>query len=158
MTRTIVRSAPCLLAAALLLASAGAAHAWPKPESFDVELAPVGGSETTGIAHLVLRGDQLSVQIRAFGFDPAKLYPVALTAACGGPQGEVLAASGDRFLLASVPLDPAPRADRRGALIHQQTYRLNGTTRAPLAGRALVVYDPFSGAPIACGPLQPYVG
>lgn len=170
-TRSTRIALAAALAAAFLATTAGA-YVGSKPQSFDVELAPVGDSGVTGIAHLVLRGDQLAVQIRAFGLDPLEVHPAALE----GPGGSRVArcpagatASGSQVHLVSpasngslsgpgrLALLPAPAADGQGALVFEHAYRVDAARLRPLTRRTLVLYDLDSGGrPVACGRIARY--
>lgn len=159
------------LASMLLLSSAAAAGEppWPKPQSYQVELAPVAGSDVTGTAHLVLRGGRLSVILRAFGLDPGKLHPVIIHGFPGGrsatcpdaapavEESSTLGADDVRqvFGLDLLGLDPSPKADLGGIVTFQQGFDVEPDAIEPLARRTLVLYH-HSGTPIACGEIRTY--
>ncbi len=158
--------------AATFLTTAAGAYVGPKPQSFDVELAPVGDSGVTGIAHLVLRGDHLSIQIRAFGLDPLEVHPAALDGAQGGrsslcPTSDTAdevklqvvspAAGGPVTGRDRVALVPPPTSDGRGAVVFEHEYTIDASRLTPLGSRTLVLYDLDSGGrPVACGRIAPY--
>ena len=153
-----------------LAAPLAAEYPWPKPESFDVELAPVGDSEVTGTAHLVLRGDRLTVLVSAFGLDPTKLHPLIIHGFPSGrssicpdtvPAVEVssaLAADDVRsvFGFGLLGLDPSPKADRGGIVGFEHSYEVDAGAIAPLSRRTLVLYHE-SGIPLACGEIRGYL-
>lgn len=156
-----------LALAAAAPATAGEKH-FPKPESYDVELAPVGESGVTGIAHLVLRGDRLTVLIRAFGLQPTHTHPVIIHGFPGGRSSlcpDAVAAveeSSPRFEpedaravfgYGLVGLDPSPRADVRGAVSFEHGYDVTADDLTPLTRRTFVLYHE-SGTPIACGEIR----
>lgn len=160
-----------LVAGLALAPAAGAADApgrFPKPESFDVELAPIGDSGVTGIAHLVLRGDRLTVLIRAYGLDPAQTHPAIIhgfpagrTSVCPDAVQAVqeesagFASDDARSLFGSglVGLDPSPQADLGGIVAFQHGYDVEAAQIAPLSRRTLVLYH-GDGVPVACGEIR----
>lgn len=165
---------PALAAICLLVFFVGATaptaaeYPWPKPESYDVELAPVGESGVTGIAHLVLRGDRLTVLIRAFGLDPVQMHPVIIHGFPGGrssvcpdaapavqEDSQRFEAADARILFGHglIGLHPSPEADRQGTIAFQHGYDLDTDDVRPLARRTLVVYH-RDGVPIACGEIR----
>ena len=167
-----------LAPAVLVLALAGAAAVpaaasekpFPKPESYDVELAPVGESGVTGIAHLVLRGDRLTVLIRAFGLEPAETHPVIIHGYPGNRPSlcpdavPAVQESSQRFGADDaravfgygiLGLDPSPRADVRGVVTFEQGYDVSGDDLAPLGRRSFVLYHE-TGVPLACGEIRSY--
>lgn len=161
---------PAVLLLCLALAAPAAAdYPWPKPESFEVELSPVGESDVTGIAHLVLRGERLSVMVRAFGLDPGKVHPLIIHGFPGGrpstcpDAAPAVQESGpfemddarSIFGLGLLGLDPSPEADRRGGTVFAQGYDVEPRELAPLSRRTLVLYHE-SGTPIACGEIRGY--
>lgn len=166
------RSLPAL-AAALLLALAAALPAtagepFPKPESYDVELAPVGESGVTGIAHLVLRGDRLTVLIRAFGLDPTQTHPVIIHGFPGNRSSlcpdavPAVQETSQRFEAEDartvfgyglVGLDPSPQADIRGVVTFEHGYDVTADDLTPLGRRSFVLYHE-SGVPLACGEIR----
>jgi len=168
-----MRSTAISALAVLLLAAAAPAAAeypWPKPESFEVELSPIGESDVTGTAHLVLRGDRLTVLVRAFGLDPTKVHPLIIH---GFPYGrastcpdaapaveETSTLAGDdvrsAFGFDLIGLDPSPEADRGGTVTFEHAYEIDAQLVAPLSRRTLVLYHE-SGIPIACGEIRGYL-
>ncbi len=158
--------------AATFLTTAAGAYVGPKPQSYDVELAPVGDSGVTGIAHLVLRGDQLSIQIRAFGLDPLEVHPAALDGPRAGrasrcprdgasPTAQVYVVSSTSTGSLSGPgrlaLVPPPAADGQGAVVFEHQYTVDAGRLGPLTRRTLVLYDLDSGGrAVACGRIEPY--
>jgi hypothetical protein len=159
--------------AVLLLSLAGPAageYPWPKPQSFEVELSPVDDSEVSGIAHLVLRGDRLTVLVRAFGLDPTQVHPLIIHGFPGGraatcpdaapavQETSSLTADDVRavFGFGLIGLDPSPEADRGGAVAFEHSYAIDASAVAPLSRRTLVLYH-SSGIPIACGEIRGYL-
>jgi hypothetical protein len=156
---------------ALVLAAAApalAASNFPKPTSYDVELAPVGDSGVTGIAHLVLRGERLTVLIRAFGLDPIKTHPVIIHGFPGGraalcPDAAPAVEETSRRFAADdaravfgyglIGLDPSPRADLSGVVSFEHGYDVTTDLVAPLERRTFVIYHE-SGVPLACGEIR----
>lgn len=156
---------------ALVLAAAAPAPAathFPKPSSYDVELAPVGDSGVTGIAHLVLRGDRLTVLIRAFGLEPARTHPVIIHGFPGGraslcpdaapaveETSQRFAADDARavFGYGLIGLDPSPKADLSGVVTFEHGYDVTSDLVKPLDRRTFVVYHE-SGVPLACGEIR----
>lgn len=167
--RSIVAPAAFLLLSLALTPPADAEYPWPKPESFDVELAPVEDSDVTGTAHLVLRGDRLSVILRAHGLDPGKVHPVILhgfpggrTSICPGASPAVREISSldpddvrRVFGLGLLGLVPSPKADLGGVATFEHAYDVEPEAIEPLARRTLVLYHE-SGTPIACGEIRRY--
>lgn len=156
---------------ALLVSVAGSALAashFPKPTSYEVEIAPIGDSGVTGIAHLVLRGDRLTVLIRAFGLGPAQTHPVIIHGFPGGrtsvcphaaaaveEESQRFAADDARavFGYGLIGLKPSPQADLRGVVSFQHGYDVESDLVAPLDRRTLVIYHE-SGVPLACGEIR----
>lgn len=169
-------TAAALLAALLTLCAVPvrvAAEGPVKPLSFDVELAPIGGSGVTGIAHLILRGERLTVLVRAFGFVPDQVIPMTIyglgddgSAECppgiqtrDEPPRDPRSTEVDRSSAAGRrTLDPSPRTDLRGALISQQDYTVDIDRLMPLEGRTVILRsaEDGSGEPLACGRIAPY--
>lgn len=168
------RSLPALAVALLLTAAAAAPAAagehFAKPESYDVELAPVGESGVTGIAHLVLRGDRLTVLIRAFGLEPTQIHPVIIHGFPGNRASlcpdavPAVQESSQRFAAEDartvfgyglVGLDPSPQADLRGAVAFEHGYDVAADELVPLGRRSFVLYHE-SGVPLACGEIRGY--
>lgn len=167
-TATALTAAVVLALGLALAAPADAEYPWPKPESYDVEIAPVGDSGVTGIAHLVLRGDRLTVLIRAYGLDPATEHPVIIH---GFPSGRSsvcpdaapavqeesrrFAADDARSLFGNglIGLQPSPSADLSGAVAFEHGYDVEADAVAPLTRRTLVVYT-GDGVPVACGEIR----
>ena len=145
-------------------------YPWPKPQSFEVELAPVGESDVTGTAHLVLRGDRLTVLVRAFGLDPTKIHPLIIhgfphgrASTCPDAAPAVQETSSfdvedvrSAFGFDLIGLDPSPAADRGGTVAFEHAYDIDAETVAPLSRRTLVLYHE-SGIPIACGEIRGYL-
>lgn len=167
--RTLALASVLLLALALAAPAAGGPPL-PKPQSYQVELAPVGGSDVTGTAHLVLRGERLSVILRAFGLDPGKVHPAIIHGFPGGrasicpdaaPAVEESSSLGPEddvrrvFGLDLLGLDPSPAADHGGIATFQHGYDVEPGAIEPLARRTLVLYH-GSGIPIACGEIRTY--
>lgn len=170
--RTLALASVLLLSLASTVAPrpAAAGSSQPRPLSYEVELAPVAGSDVTGTAHLVLRGERLSVILRAFGLDPGKIHPVIIHGFPGGrasicpdaaPAVEESSSLGSEddvrrvFGLDLFGLDPSPEADLGGIATFQQGYDVEPQTIEPLARRTLVLYH-ASGIPIACGEIRTY--
>ncbi|HSL84985.1 MAG TPA: hypothetical protein VLF66_19575 [Thermoanaerobaculia bacterium] len=168
--RTLALVSVLSLSLAFSLAHPAAAGSPPLPQSYEVELAPVGGSDVTGTAHLVLRGERLSVILRAFGLDPGKVHPTIIHGFPGGrasicpdaaPAVEESSSLGKEddvrrvFGLDLLGLDPSPEADLGGVATFQHGYDVEPRTIEPLARRTLVLYH-ASGTPIACGEIRTY--
>lgn len=168
-----MRSTAVSVVAVLVLCLAGPAageYPWPKPESFEVELAPIGESDVTGTAHLVLRGDRLTVLVRAFGLDPTRVHPLIIhgfphgrTSTCPDAAPAVEETSTFEvedaraaFGFDLLGLDPSPAADRGGAVAFEHAYDIDAEVIAPLSRRTLVLYHE-SGVPIACGEIRGYL-
>ncbi len=170
----ITRTSTALAAVAVLAATLGLAapadaqNPWPKPQSYDVEIAPVGESGVTGIAHLVLRGDRLTVLIRAYGLDPIAEHPVIIHGFPGGrssvcpdaapavqEESRRFAADDARSLFGNglIGLQPSPAADLSGVVAFEHGYDVEAAAVAPLSRRTLVVYT-GAGVPIACGEIR----
>lgn len=168
-SRSIVAPAALLFLSLVLAAPAEAEYPWPRPESFQVELAPVNDSDVTGTAHLVLRGDRLSVILRAHGLDPGKEHPVIIhgfpggrASICPDASPAVQEASSFKpddvrriFGFGLLGLEPSPQADRGGAALFEHGFDVEPDAIEPLARRTLVLYH-HSGTPIACGEIQRY--
>lgn len=168
-SRSIVLPAAFLISVLTLGTPATADYPWPKPESFDVLLAPVGGSGVTGTAHLVIRGERLSVILRAFGLDPREVHPVIFHGFPGrrssicpdlSPAVEEPGSPGPDdvpwgFGRALLGLDPSPEADLGGVIAFEHAFEVEPERIAPLSRRTLVLYHP-SGKPLACGEIRPY--
>lgn len=168
--RSPLAPALILLLAFAIAAPAAAEQRSPRPESYDVELASVGESGVTGIAHLVLRGDRLTVLIRAFGMEPTKTHPVIIHGFPGARASvcpHALPAVQEEsqrfepedaravFGYGLVGLDPSPQADLRGVVTFEHGYDVTADVLAPLARRTLVLYHE-SGIPLACGEVRGY--
>lgn len=169
-THLLAPAVVVLLLAAAAAAPAAAGETFPKPESYDVELAPVAESGVTGIAHLVLRGDRLTVIIRAFGLEPTETHPVIIHGFPGNRSSlcpdavpavqetsQQFEAEDARavFGYGIVGLDPSPRADVRGVVTFEHGYDVSADDLAPLARRSFVLYHE-SGTPLACGEIRGY--
>lgn len=167
---TLTAPAAILLLALATAVPATAGEKFPKPVSYDVELAPVGESGVTGIAHLVLRGDRLTVLIRAFGLEPTQIHPVIIhgypgnrPALCPDAAPAVQESSQQfeaedartLFGYGLVGLDPSPQADLRGAVTFEHGYDVAADALSPLGRRSFVVYHE-SGTPLACGEIRGY--
>ena len=159
------------LALALALAVTAPCHPaehFAKPLSYDVELAPVAGSGVTGIAHLVLRGDQLTVLVRAFGLDPNAESPISIVPADGtrtadcptaatAAAGRSSAVSADRSGTSPVRLVPSPASDLRGAVAFEHRYTVEVSELRPLTHHLFVLQDEGPEAEaLACGRIVPY--
>lgn len=166
----LVPAAVLLLAFAAAAPVAGAERSLDKPESYDVELAPIGESGVTGIAHLVLRGDRLTVLIRAFGLEPTGTHPVIIHGFPGNraslcpdavpavqETSQQFEAEDARavFGYGLVGLDPSPQADVRGVVTFEHGYDVTGDGLTPLGRRSFVLYHE-SGIPLACGEIRAY--
>lgn len=168
-SRSVVLPAAFLISALVLAAPAAADYPWPKPESFDVLLAPVGDSGVTGTAHLVLRGERLSLILRAYGLDPGEVHPVIVHGFPGrrssicpdlSPAVQERGTPGPDdvpwgFGQALLGLDPSPEADLGGVIAFEHAYDVDPATIAPLSRRTLVLYHE-SGTPVACGEIRAY--
>ena len=166
--RTALVALSILALGLALAAPADAEYPWPKPESYDVELAPVGDSGVTGIAHLVLRGDRLTVLIRAYGLSPAQEHPVIIHGFPGGRSSvcpdaatavqdttERFAENDARNVFGNglIGLQPSPQADLSGVVAFEHGYDVDGDAVTPLTRRTLVVYTE-DGTPLACGEVR----
>lgn len=171
MTHKTTTALATLTVLALCLATAAPASAQnplPKPESYDVEIAPVGDSGVTGIAHLVLRGDRLVVLIRAYGLDPTREHPVIIhgfpsgrssvcpdAAAAVQEESQRFASDDARSLFGNglVGLQPSPQANLSGVVEFQHGYDVDADSVGPLTRRTLVMYTQ-DGTPIGCGEIR----
>ena len=152
-----------LLAIALALVASVPCHPaerFAKPLSYDVELAPVAGSGVTGIAHLVLRGDQLTVLVRASGLDPNAESPISIVRSAG-PRAAgcpaFAAAAADRSGTDPVRLAPAPASDLRGAVTFEHRYTVDVSALRPLTHYLFILQDEGPEvAALACGRIVPY--
>lgn len=167
-TTTALAAAAVLVIGLALAAPADAEYPWPKPQSYDVEIAPVGESGVTGIAHLVLRGDRLTVLIRAYGLDPATEHPVIIHGFPGGrssvcpdavqavqEESDRFAADDARALFGNglIGLQPSPAADLSGVVSFEHGYDVEAASVTPLTRRTLVLYT-GEGVPIGCGEIR----
>jgi hypothetical protein len=171
MKHEITTALAALTVVALALATASPATAQkplPTPESYDVEIAPVGDSGVTGIAHLVLRGDRLVVLIRAYGLDPTHEHPVIIHGFPGGrssvcpdaaaavqEESDRFASDDARALFGNglVGLQPSPQADLSGVVEFQHGYDVDAASVGPLTRRTLVMYTE-DGMAIGCGEIR----
>lgn len=166
----MVPAAVLLLALVAAIPATAEEKPFPKPESYDVELAPIGESGVTGVAHLVLRGDRLTVLIRAFGLQPAETHPVIIHGFPGNraslcpdavPAVQETSQRFDAedaravFGYGLVGLDPSPKTDVRGVVTFEHGYDVTGDDLAPLGRRSFVLYHE-SGIPLACGEIRAY--
>jgi len=137
-----------------------AAERFAKPLSYDVELAPVAGSGVTGIAHLVLRGDQLTVLVRAFGLDPNAESPISIVRS-SGPRATgcpaFAAVAANRSGTNPVRLLPSPASDLRGAVTFEHRYTVDVSELRPLTHYLFILEDEGPEvAALACGRIVPY--
>ena len=158
----------CLTMALATATPATAQNPLPNPESYDVEIAPVGDSGVTGIAHLVLRGDRLVVLIRAYGLDPSHEHPVIIHGFPGGrssvcpdaaaavqEESDRFASDDARALFGNglVGLQPSPQADLSGVVEFQHGYDVDPASVGSLTRHTLVMYTE-DGLPIGCGEIR----
>lgn len=139
-------------------------------QSFVVDLDPLNNSGVDGAASLTLRGNQLTVQIRATGLVPNQTHPQHIhglagtmnatcpTAAMAGADGvlsleEGLPAYGPVLL----PLDPFPSGS---PVSFQQTYTIDVNNLQPLQNRVIVLHGAMvaeqyvASLPVACGEIR----
>lgn len=158
----------CLAMGLAIAAPATAQNPLPIPESYDVEIAPVGDSGVTGIAHLVLRGDRLVVLIRAYGLHPSHEHPVIIHGFPGGrssvcpdaaaavqEESERFASDDARALFGNglMGLQPSPQANLSGVVEFQHGYDVDAANVGPLTRRTMVMYTE-DGVPIGCGEIR----
>ena len=170
-----------VLALLVLLTFSAAAQAKGRSWTYKATLTELNGSGVAGVVEIKLVHGQLVVNVKATGLTPRRVHAQAIRgfadgspAGCPGPAADVngdgwitLAEGTPFFGKALLPLNPAPKASRKGSINFQRVYRgaslkaldLDAT---PLTTRVVVLqgmdvsgqytlekYDPT--IPVACG-------
>lgn len=124
-------------------ATGGSSAVAPDAKVFRAKIRPLGDSGVKGTATFRIQGDKLSVNLNAQGHTPDAQHPqhIHMNAECPNFGGILLA------------LEPFPTPTNQGGAIHyKETFSADAVSDL---GNRTVVLHAGSGAPVACGNINP---